>query len=133
MEIKDRIFGSDDLLKKKITIPEWGVDVYMHTMSARERDEMESIYLQLNNMINKKQDTSQMNIRANLIVRCAHDEKGEKIFNTNGDIKKLGDKSAAILDRLCDVAEELNAISEKDIEEMEKNSASDLVESSSSN
>ena len=57
------------------------------------------------------------NVRAKLLARCLCDEHGERLFN-DAEVEALGAKSAAALDRVFKVAQTLNGIGEKEIEEL---------------
>jgi hypothetical protein len=52
------------------------------------------------------------NMRAKLIVRCACDENGMLLFQP-GDAEELGKRSSVALDRLANVADRINVLSEK--------------------
>ena len=58
------------------------------------------------------------NLRSRLVVLCAVDESGKRIFN-DSDADALGKKSAAAVDRLFTAASKHNGFSSKDIEELE--------------
>ena len=60
------------------------------------------------------------------------DEKGEPIFSES-DIVLLGKKSADALDKVVNVASDLNGIGEEAIKELEKNSDSGLTSGFGSN
>jgi hypothetical protein len=57
------------------------------------------------------------NVRARLVALCIVNEQGEQMFNKH-DIKLLGRKSAAALERVANAAQKLNAISDEDIAEL---------------
>lgn len=108
MSLRDTILATDDLPKKKIKIPEWGVDVYIATLKSVEREQWE------NNAKSEKE------IRENLVVLVALDESGKRIF-TKEDIPALKEKNSKALDRICTAAIEHNKIRKEDIDELEKN------------
>jgi hypothetical protein len=68
--------------------------------------------------------------RAALVSRCIVDENFEKIFKTPDQVSKLAQKSAVVLDRLFDICQELNGITDDDLDELEKNSVTVLNEDS---
>jgi hypothetical protein len=84
-------------------------------LTGEERDAFEA------SMVELKKDGSakanRENVRARLLVLCIVNENGEQMFN-RADIKLLGRKSAKALERVINKANELNGISEKDIEEL---------------
>jgi hypothetical protein len=62
------------------------------------------------------------NVRAKLVVRSVVDEDGNRVFRDQ-DAPALGEKSAAVLDKLYDVASRLSKVTQEDVEELAKNSA----------
>lgn len=123
---RDQILKADDIETEEVTVPEWPGDdgepgtVLVRGLTARERDAFEeSMYVQHGKKIIR--DTA--NIRAKLVIRCVVDDDGNPLFGV-ADIADLGEKSGAALDRLWDVASRLSRMSEEDIEELGKDSAS---------
>ena len=106
------ILAMDDLTLEPLVIPEWkNKKVWIRTMEGDERDAFEA---------NHVKDPSK-SFRARLAVATVCDEKGNALF-TQKDVSAVGRKSAAALDRILDVASRLNGMSQKDVEELEKNS-----------
>jgi hypothetical protein len=103
----------DDLKYVEVNVPEWGGKVRIKTISASQRDKFEEHVL-------KSGNNAADNIRARLAVMCIVDEHNKNIF-TESDIKMLGNKSAAALDRIFSEAQKLNFMSDKDIEDLAKN------------
>lgn len=110
---RDSILSSDDLPKELVSVPEWGGDVYVRTLSGTERDSFEQ------SMITKKDKPNLDNVRARFAVLTICDEAGVRLFS-DADAKQLGDKSAAALDRVFAVAQRLNGFSSSDVEELGK-------------
>ncbi len=110
---RDQILAAQDLKMKTINVPEWGGEVIVRTMDGEGRDALETSLIS-----NGKRDLK--NFRAKLLAQCLVDDKGNRLF-TEADINALGKKNAAILARLADVANELNKLSEADVEELVKN------------
>lgn len=122
------ILGADDRPTKRIHIPEWGGDVIIRTITARERDQFEqSLFVQKGNDIIRNAD----NMRSKLCSLVLVDEEGKNLFSFD-EAAKLGQKSAAIIARLFDEAQKLNGITKEDREEMIKNSESVPSEDSTS-
>jgi len=107
------ILSAADLPHEDVAVPEWGGTVRIRTMTSGARDDYEQ------KMLAAKGQT-QRNVRAQLVVLCAVDEAGGRLFGPS-DIEALGRKSAKALDRLFDVAIRLNGMGPADIEELEKN------------
>jgi hypothetical protein len=110
---RDAILGSDDLKKQVVSVPEWGGDVIIATMTGSARDAWEQ------SLVSNKA-VSLENIRARLFAATAIDEKGERLFNEK-DVVALGKKSAAALDRCVKVAQKLNRLTEDELEDLSKN------------
>lgn len=113
--LRDIIFGAEDIKKEKLYIPEWGVDVYVKTMSAGEKESFEGMFIDESG---KRKDVD--SIRATLAVLTCVDAKGNKVFE-RGDEERLKDKSASALTRIANVAQRLNALTDGEVEELAKN------------
>jgi len=113
---KDEILKAEDLKRELVPVPEWGKGaVYVRTMTGEERD----AYDQSN--VGENENVDLVNFRAKLLARTIVDEKGERIF-TDDDINQLGKKSSLALNRLFEVAQRLNGLGAREMEEMIKNS-----------
>ncbi len=111
----DQILKADDTGEiEKVDVPEWGGFVYVGILSGAERDRWE---LKTAEALEKN---STANVRATLCAAAIRDDKNKRIF-TDNQAANLGQKSAVALDRIFAVAKRLNKISDKDIEEIEKN------------
>jgi hypothetical protein len=97
-------------------VPEWGITVFITTMSGTERDAFEAEIVTLRG---KKTDLNLKNIRAKLLVRTIVDESGQRIFS-DADAGELGKKSASVLSRLYEIAQKINGLREEDVEELGK-------------
>lgn len=110
---KDQILAADDLGLLKISVPEWGGDVFVRVMSVGERDAYENEWM-------RKKDTGVDDFRTKFLVRCLVDENGARLFD-NGDVQKLSAKSAKVMNRVWQAAMEHNNLSDADVEELAKN------------
>lgn len=115
---RDQILEMEDLDYEVVEVPEWGGKVRVRALTGTERDAFESSLVKGTGKI-QKVDTQ--NIRAKLCSLTMVDSEGERLFS-HQDIKVLGAKSAAALDRVYDVASRLSKISKEDVEELEGNS-----------
>jgi len=118
---KDSILQAQDIETREINVPEWGGTVLVRGLTGTERDSFEATVLQdrgKQGMVRKLD-----NIRAKLVARCLVDAEGARLF-TDGEAGLLGRKSAAVLDRLYDVAAEMSGLSDEDVEELGKDSSS---------
>ena len=108
---RGEILTKVNLKKEKISIPEWGGDVFVSQMTGESRDEWESF------LIESKTKQSK-NFRACLVVSTLVDDKGERIFQFS-DIQEVGKLSFSSLDKICEVAQRINGIGNQD--DIEKN------------
>jgi len=110
--------------------------VFVREMTGLEKDIWEKSMLKEKPSGNKNRPVEyEVNIegfRAKLAIVTVCNEKGVLMFKPE-DVRVLNQMmSAANLDRIITVAQRLNAITEKDKEELLKNSETDLEESSNS-
>lgn len=110
------ILGANDKKVVYVDCPEWGGEVGIKAMSGTERDTFEqSMYKREGKKIEAVTD----NIRARLVCMTAVDGNGDRLF-TDAQLKELGEKSAAALDRCFDAAKDLNGMFDGDVEEAKK-------------
>lgn len=124
MGLRESILEADDLPREDLPIPEWGVTVWVRTLSGTERDAFEDSNRKVTGSGKGVQITAQMgNFRARLAVLVCCDEDGTRLFSDE-DAPALGRKSTAALDRIADVAIRLNRLGPDALEDAEKNSES---------
>lgn len=125
---KDAIWQAQDLKYEDVKVPEWGGEVRIRALSGTERDNFEA-----SSLIKKGNDTqlNTRNLRARLVAATAIDEEGNPVFDPS-DVLHLGQKSAAALSRLFDVATRLSGMSKSDVEELTENFDEDQSDSSTS-
>jgi len=121
---KKQILSADDLPKEKVEVPEWGGHVFVRTLTGAERDRFEQTLLDGKNV-------NMANVRARLVVLTAIGDDGKRIF-ADTDANALGEKSASALDRVYGVAQRLNGLTAADVEDLAKNSGTDLSGDSTS-
>lgn len=109
---KADILGADDRKTKTVDVPEWGGSVTIKTMSGEARDRWEQFIL--------GSDGTKENIRAQFAAAIIVDENGDQMFSA-ADVAALGKKSGAALDRIFSAGQELNRLSDEDVEELAKN------------
>lgn len=125
---REAILAKADIPTRELFVPEWETWVRVKGLNGRERDEFE---VSITVGKGKNRDVNMRNMRAKLIVLSVVDERGAALF-TEGDVEALGAKSAAALEKIFDVARELSGLSDQDVEELLKNSASGQPEGSPS-
>ena len=111
---KSDILGANDLKREWVDVPEWGGGVFVTSFSADAKDALEV----------KLMTASQKGVgfRAMYCALALVDDMGRRLF-TDEEAPMLGTKFAGALDRIFEVVSRLNRISEKDLEDLEKNSA----------
>jgi len=112
MLTRDAILGAKDLKRIQVQVPEWGGEVYISEISAKERDAYEG-------SINDGKRINLLNVRARLVVKCLTDDAGKRLF-TDADAEQLGDKNGKVLDRLWELARQINGIGGEAIEAEKK-------------
>jgi primosomal protein N'' len=125
---RDAILQAQDLPTEQVHVPEWGGDVLVRALTGAERDRFEQSIVEQRG---KSTRMNLQNIRAKLVALTVVDEQGNRIFKDE-DVKWLGNKSAAALDRIFEVAQRLSGLRDEDVEELAKNSESDLSDDSTS-
>lgn len=127
--MEKKVLTRDDLLKKD-TLEIVEVDlgdaiVFVRQMTGHERDGFEQSLLtkkkdNKGNVIAIEQATE--DFRAKLAVQTVCDEKGDLLFKRDDYLRLSMNISAAKLEKIIEVAQRINAIGEKDKEELVKNS-----------
>lgn len=117
---RDEILAADDIQSEVVEVPEWGGSVIVRGLTGTERDAFERTII--SNVDGKGPAKSDLrNFRAKLATWSMVNEDGKRLFN-QADVIELGQKSAAALQRVFNVAQRLSGLSEEDIEELTKNS-----------
>jgi hypothetical protein len=111
---KEQIFEADDRVFDVVDCPEWGGKVRISSISVGQRDAYEESLIVGRG---KNRDTNLRNARAKLIVMCAVDESGHRLF-TPDDVTRLSRKNAKPADRLFDACRRLVGLSEEDVERL---------------
>lgn len=116
---RDQIMQAPDRCTEVVAVPEWGGDVRVRNLTARERDELEASVYQGEG---RERRANMRNLRARLVALACVDEQGARLFSDD-DVALLGEKSAAAVDRIFGVAQRLAGLSTKDVEDLAGNSA----------
>jgi len=119
--MKEEILSANDLPLEKLSIPEWGKDVWIRSMTGEQREEFEDA---LDKYRNKDGELVRKGIyRAMLAVFVVCDENGKLIFSES-DAVALSRKAVKPLMRIQAKANQLNSLTAADVEAIEKNCAS---------
>lgn len=112
---REQILAADDLPVEDVPVPEWGGEVRLRGLTGAELDEYQaSLVVQTSN---GQQKTNLRNATAKLVSRCAVNEDGSPLFEPK-DLLKLSSKSAVALQRLANVAQRLNGLTDDDLKEL---------------
>ena len=114
---REQILQADDLKRETVAVPEWGGEVMVRCLTGAERDEFETALIEFRG---KNYNIRLANARARLTSLSVIDEDGQRLFS-EADVVSLGQKSAAALDQVFDVAQRLSGLKPKDMEELLKN------------
>jgi hypothetical protein len=124
-KIMSKYLTKEEFLKKRpvrfedVEIPEWDAKVRVKELMSSARDKWEQSNLQ--DAGKGQMKLRLQNARARLVAASVIDpDSGELVF-TDEDVLAIGGQSAAVIDRIYDVAARLSGITENDLEEITKN------------
>jgi hypothetical protein len=127
IDLRTQILNAADLPVEKVPMPEWGdIDVYVRSMTAKERDHWQSTQFikagEENEDGSAKYVMSMDNLSASTLVHvvCSDPEGKIRIFKDN-DVELLGAKSASAINRLQEASRKLNGTTKEDEEALLKN------------
>lgn len=115
---KDEIFAITPRRYENLYVPEWGGEVRLRTMTGAERDEFEAGTVQIKN---GKQKENMANFRARMVAAVLVDEDDKLMFRGRNEIAMLGNKPVAGLQRIFNKAQEMNGLSDEDVDELAEN------------
>lgn len=102
---KAAILAAADIQTREVCVPEWGGSVMVRGLDGAGRDKYDS------QIIGEDGKADLANARASLVAMSVVDEDGKLLF-TADDVAALGAKSAAALERVVSVAQELSGLVE---------------------
>ena len=109
---KADILGADDRRPIRVDVPEWGGVVYVRPLSGVERDELEAWQA-----VNK----GGVGLRAKVASLVLCDAAGASLEFSEDEVDRLGERSAAALARVLNVASEASGLGAAAVEEAAKN------------
>lgn len=115
----EQILSADDLAYEDVPVPEWGGTVRVRELPGTERDKFEAQFVGKDGASVRAEGLE--GFRARLAAASIVDEAGKPLFRSAAETKRLGEKSARALQRVCDVATRLSKMSEDDIKELTGN------------
>lgn len=115
MSIRDQILAVDDIPKKLVEVPEWGLTVEVRGMTGADRTAI------LESAVNPTTGAVDLKVMyPDIVIASAHDpETGEKIFSAD-DRAVLMQKSATALDRLAEAGMQVGGLSKEESDEAGK-------------
>ena len=114
---KEQITAADDRKWEDVPVPEWGGTVRLVGMSGTERNAYQSSLVVLGPN-GKPQRMNMADQLAKLVGKCLVDENFERLFSDK-EIKALGAKNGAVLERLGQIAQRLSGLRKEDVEAAE--------------
>ena len=114
---REQILSASDIKTEVVPVPEWGGDVMIRGLTGADRDSYEQ---DITTIKGKNTRVNWINARAKFVALSIVDESGQRIFEDT-DIKALGNKSAAALDRVFQAAQKLSGLTDEDVDELTKN------------
>lgn len=115
----EAILGADDLAYEDVEVPEWGGTVRVRELPGTERDKFEAGFVGKDGKGVRAEGLE--GLRARLAAASIVDADGKPLFRSAAEVKRLGEKSATALQRVCDVAMRLSGIGAGDVEELTGN------------
>lgn len=112
---RDEILAAVDLQQEDVPVPEWGGTVRIRGLSGSERDQYEAWIISGKG---KNRDVNLRQSRAKLVMMCAVDVDGRRLFD-EADIIRLGAKSALAMQRVFDKAAALSGLDEDALEKIQ--------------
>ena len=119
---KEDILKADDRPVETVPVPEWGGEVLVQGCNGRGRDE----YFASMTVMTKggQQAMNAENATAKLVARCIIDPDTREPMFTQQDVHLLGEKSGQALNRVFEAAQRLSGLTEEDMADLGKDSAS---------
>ncbi len=114
---KEQITAADDRKWEDVPVPEWGGTVRLVGMSGTERNAYQSSLVVLGPN-GKPQRMNMADQLAKLVGKCLVDENFERLFSDK-EIRALGAKNGAVLERLGQIAQRLSGLRKEDVEAAE--------------
>jgi hypothetical protein len=130
---RDQVKSVKDITVEVVTVPEWGCQMGVRTLSGLERDEFdESITIKKKEGKKETREVLIRGVRAKLVARTAVVPDGDPIEGQDAIWKRafsdedqewLQGKSGAALQRLSDVAMRLAGLTDDEVEKLGNASA----------
>lgn len=116
----EQILDADDLQREEVAVPEWGGTVLVQGMNGTDRDRFEAQLLN-EKMDGVSKDKAMDQYRARLAAFTLVTPDGKRMFRSDAEVKRLGQKSAQALTRVVEVGSRLSGLTDSDVEELTGN------------
>ena len=113
MDIRAKILAAEDRKFETVHVPEWGVDIRVYSLTARDKTALQKHIL--------KYEELPDDYHARIVYMCACDDTGTRIFSEK-DIVDLQDKSATAVSRIAEIASRISKLIDEPEALAEKNS-----------
>ena len=111
----DQIGAADDRRWEDVPVPEWGGTVRIASMSGTDRNAYQKAMVVLGSN-GRPQGVDLSDQYARLVARCLVDEDFRRLYVTDKQVKSLGAKNGAVLERLAGVAKRVSGLGEEAME-----------------
>lgn len=120
----EEILSAKDTELVEVPVPEWGGVVFLKPLTNGERSAWENA-LNVGDAAFRKNkgegfSNSTLRMKESLLVIAICDENGKQVFDEH-QIGALSKKNSGVIDRLYLIIQRLNALTEKDLEDIAKN------------
>lgn len=117
---KQNILQVKDSVIERVSVPEWGGEVCLRSITAAERGFIEAAAATYKE--SKGKDASfARTFTVKILSMALCDEEGKRLFSDD-EVSQLAQKNAKVVARLAEVAQRLSGFAKEDLEELEKNS-----------
>ena len=116
---KEQILAAPDLKVVDVDVPEWGGIVRVSQITAAARCTLTTLIRDKDGKVLPTAELNRM-VTIGLCALAIVDDQGNQLF-TEKDIEALGKKSAPALDRVFNIADDLNGVTSTVSEKLRKN------------
>ena len=121
-----QILDIDDTKREYVDCsPEWPGGVYAQSLTAHQRDNLETSPFIMDEDTGKVTKRSDMNVRAMMVFYGAVDALGLRVFENIDDVELLGEKNSLPMDKIATKVRELSGMMPGAVKDRVKNSSSD--------
>jgi hypothetical protein len=116
---RQEIVDVKDIQTRVVDVPEWNGSVIVKVMSGFDRNAFDQSIVKI---IDGKRTPDLNNVRLKLVALTVVDEAGNALFGQD-ELADLGKKNSAAIERLFEVAQELNGMLPTAVDTAVKNSS----------